>query len=345
MYLTAGKRVVALEPETGKEIWSYELTGQGNPSNRGVSYWPGDKTNPPRIIFTAARRMIALNANTGKVDPGFGKEGEVDLVVPYNSPPTIYGNFVFVGANVPEQPATGQPGNTRAYDARDGKKLWEFHSVPQPGEPGHESWQGDDWKDRTGVNNWGFYMTVDAQRGLLYSTFGSPASDFYGFDRAGNDLFGNSVVAIDINTGKDEVVFPGRASRPVGHGSASIAAAAGCDGERKEDADSGADRQAGIHVPAESRDRQAGLRREGNAGGAEHGSGRTHLAHAADSGEASGAGAAQLHDGGSGDRGRHQRSARQSVPGAGRKERAAGESRAVHAVGVIARRERRLLRA
>ena len=135
MYLPGGKRVVALEPETGKEIWSY-LTAEGNPSNRGVSYWPGDRSNPPRIIFTAGRRMIALNAKTGKVDPGFGKEGEVDLVVPYNSPPTIYDNFVFVGANVPEQPATGQPGNTRAYDARTGAELWDFHSVPQPGEAG-----------------------------------------------------------------------------------------------------------------------------------------------------------------------------------------------------------------
>jgi glucose dehydrogenase len=207
MYLTAGKRVLALDPETGKEIWTYTLTGAGNPSNRGVTYWPGDRNNPPRIIFTAGRRMLALNAKTGTVDPGFGKEGEVDLVVPYNSPPTIYGNFVFAGANVPEQPANGLPGNTRAYDARTGAKLWEFHSVPQPGEPGHESWQGDDWQNRTGVNNWGFFMTVDTQRGLLYSTFGSPASDFYGFDRAGNDLFGNSVVAIDVNTGKMKWYF------------------------------------------------------------------------------------------------------------------------------------------
>ena len=146
--------------------------------------------------------MLALNAKSGKIDPGFGKEGEVSLGTPYNSPPTFYGNSVFVGANVPEQPATGLPGNTRAYDARTGAKMWEFHSVPQPGEPGHETWQGDDWKDSTGANNWGFYMTLDTQRGLLYSTFGSPASDFYGFDRAGDDLFGNSVMALDINTGK-----------------------------------------------------------------------------------------------------------------------------------------------
>ena len=79
--------------------------------------------------------MIGLNARTGKIDPGFGKEGEVDLVVPYNSPPTVYKNMLFVGANVPEQPATGQPGDTRAYDARTGAKKWEFHSVPRPGEP------------------------------------------------------------------------------------------------------------------------------------------------------------------------------------------------------------------
>ena len=133
MYITAGNRVLALDPDTGKEIWKYEVTG-GNPSARGVTYWPGDTDNPPRIIFTAGRRMIGLNARTGKIDPGFGKEGEVDLVVPYNSPPTIYKNTLFLGANVGEQPATGAPGDTRAYDARTGAKKWEFHSVPRPGE-------------------------------------------------------------------------------------------------------------------------------------------------------------------------------------------------------------------
>lgn len=206
MYLPSGHRVVALEPETGKEIWSYEMTS-GRPSARGVSYWPGDRNNPPRVIFTAGKSMIALNAKTGKIDPGFGNEGEVNLVVPYNSPPTIFKNLVFVGANVPEQPSTGQPGDTRAYDARTGKLAWDFHSVPRPGEAGHNTWPEDGWKDRTGVNNWGFYMTVDAERGLLYTTFGSPASDFYGFDRKGNDLFGNSVVALDANTGKVKWFF------------------------------------------------------------------------------------------------------------------------------------------
>jgi quinoprotein glucose dehydrogenase len=206
MYLPAGKTVVALEPETGKEIWTYEAAS-GGVSRRGVAYWPGDRDNPPRILVTAGRRMIALNAKTGKIDPGFGKEGEVDLGIPYNSAPTVYKNLLFVGANVGEIQVPGQPGDTRAYDARTGAKLWTFHSVPQPGETGHESWDGDGWKDRTGVNNWGFFMTIDTQRGILYTTYGSPASDFYGFDRKGNDLFGNSVVALDPETGKMKWYF------------------------------------------------------------------------------------------------------------------------------------------
>ncbi len=207
MYMPAAGRVVALNPETGREIWRYELPS-GSPGNRGVSYWPGDKNNPPRIIFTAGHTMVGLNARTGKLDPGFGKEGEVNLVIPYNSPPTIYKNFLFVGANVPEINAPNLPGDTRAYDARTGAKLWEFHSVPRAGEPGNETWeQPDSWKDRTGVNNWGFQMAVNAQRDILYTTFGSPASDFYGGDRKGNDLYGNSVVALDINTGKMKWYF------------------------------------------------------------------------------------------------------------------------------------------
>lgn len=202
MYLPAAGRVVALNPESGREIWRYELPS-GSPSNRGVTYWPGDKNNPPRIIFTSGKTMYGLNAKTGKLDPGFGKEGQVDLVIPYNSPPTVYKNFLFVGANVPEINQPGLPGDTRAYDARTGAKLWEFHSVPRAGEPGNETWeQPNSWKDRTGVNNWGFQMTVDAQRDILYTTFGSPASDFYGGDRKGNDLYGTSVVALDINTGR-----------------------------------------------------------------------------------------------------------------------------------------------
>ena len=198
MYLPAIGRVVALEPETGKEIWSFPVNGV---SRRGVAYMPGEGSSPPRILFSAGRRLIALNATTGKLDPGFGKEGEVDMVVPYNSVPLIFRNVAVVGANTPPEPL-GAPGNARAYDARTGAKLWEFSSVAQPGEPGHDTWEGDSWKDRSGANAWPFYFTVDEQRGLVYLPLASPTSGFYGGDRKGANLYGNSVVAVDIRTGK-----------------------------------------------------------------------------------------------------------------------------------------------
>jgi len=204
MYVPAENRVLALDAATGKELWRYTATaGPGGAlSKRGVTYWPGEINTPPRIFVTAGRRLIALNAATGEAVQAFGTKGEVDMVVPYNSPPTIFKNFVFVGANVGESPATGPAGNTRAYDARTGAKIWEFHSVPHAGEKGNETWPADGWKDRTGANNWGFYMTVDMERSTLYTVFGSPASDYYGFDRKGDNLFGNSVVALDAATGK-----------------------------------------------------------------------------------------------------------------------------------------------
>jgi len=200
MYLPVGTRVVALDPTNGSEIWSYSLTS-GVASLRGVSYWPGDKQNPPRILFTSGSKLIALNANTGKIDPGFGNEGEVDIVVPYSGVPTIYKNVAMLGATVGEVPS-GPAGDSRAYDTRTGRKLWEFHSVPRPGEPGHETWLNDGWKERSGVNVWGWYMTVDEQRGILYMPIGGPAGNYYGGDRPGANLFGNSLVAVDANTGK-----------------------------------------------------------------------------------------------------------------------------------------------
>lgn len=199
MYLPAGNRVLALDPETGKEIWVAQLPF-ATPS-RGVSYWPGDADNPPRILFTAGARLVALNASTGKIDPGFGKEGIVDTEVPWPGVPTIFQNVVMVGANPGEIPH-GPSGDTRAYDARTGAKLWQFHSVPQPGEPGFGSWEGDSWKGFSGNNVWGWYMTVDEKRGTLYMPLGSPAGNYYGGDRPGNNLFGNSVVAVDAKTGK-----------------------------------------------------------------------------------------------------------------------------------------------
>ena len=199
MYVPAGRRVIALDPETGKQLWVAQLPF--STTTRGVAFWPGDKDNPPRVILTATTHLIALNANTGKIDPGFGKEGIVDIEVPWNGVPAIFRNVVMLGATVGEVPL-GPPGDSRAYDARTGAKLWEFHSVPRPGESGFGSWEKDSWKGFSGVNVWGWYLTADEQRGILYMPFGSPAGNYYGADRPGNNLFGNSIVAVDANTGK-----------------------------------------------------------------------------------------------------------------------------------------------
>ena len=199
MYLPAADRVVALEPETGQEIWRHVLA-DGAPSRRGVSYWPGDDTTAPRIIVTAGERLLALDTATGAAVESFGQGGVQDMGVPYNSVPLVYRDVVVVGANTPRG-APGGIGNARAFSARTGAKVWEFSSVPQPGEPGHDSWEGDSWRDRLGVNAWPFYFSMDEDRGLLYLPLASPIPADYGGDRPGDNLYGNSVVAVDVETG------------------------------------------------------------------------------------------------------------------------------------------------
>jgi len=199
MYLPAADRVVAVQPETGKEIWRSMVSG-GVPSRRGVAYWPGDGNTPARILFTSGRRLIAINAKAGTSASGFGTQGEVDLVVPFNSVPGVFRNVVVVGANTPPG-SIGGVGNARAYDARTGARLWEFSSVPPPGAPGHDTWDGNSWQNRLGVNAWPFYFTFDERRGVLYLPLASPIVGAYGGDRKGANLFGNSVVAIDAQTG------------------------------------------------------------------------------------------------------------------------------------------------
>jgi len=198
MYLPSANGVVALESETGKERWRHVISGAA-PSRRGVAYWPGDAGNR-RIIFTAGRRLIALDASTGQPVGAFGNDGEVDMVVPYNSVPLVYRHVLVVGANNPPG-GVRVPGNARAFDARTGAKLWEFSSVAQPGSVGHDTWEGDSWKGRAGANAWPFYFTLDEQRGLLYLPLASPIPGGYGGDRKGANLYGNSVVAVDALTG------------------------------------------------------------------------------------------------------------------------------------------------
>ncbi len=199
VYLPGLNKIYALDGATGQEIWHYDVPMA---PTRSVAYWPGDKANPPRIIFTTFnRKVIALDAATGKIVPTFGNDGVVDLDVGYNGVPTIYKNFVFLGASVGELPV-GPPGDTRALDAVTGKLLWTFHTVPQPGEVGHDTWLNDGWKGRSGTNVWGWYMTVDPKSNTLFMPIGGPSPNYYGGDRPGDDLFGNSIVAVDTATGK-----------------------------------------------------------------------------------------------------------------------------------------------
>ena len=202
MYLPAADAIVALDPATGEEVWRHTVTG-GSPSRRGVSYWPGDAGDglAPRIVFCAGERLLALDAASGAPAADFGDGGEVDIGVPYNSVPLVWEDVVVVGANTPRG-APGGIGNARAFSARSGEKLWEFNSVPQPGEVGHDTWEGESWRGRLGANAWPFYFTVDEERELVFLPLASPIPFAYGGDRPGANLFANSVVAVDIRTGE-----------------------------------------------------------------------------------------------------------------------------------------------
>ncbi|MDA0281496.1 MAG: PQQ-binding-like beta-propeller repeat protein [Proteobacteria bacterium] len=200
MYLPAADRVIALDPVSGEELWTHRVL-ESVASRRGVSYWPGDNGSPPRILYTAGRRLVALDAATGELASEFGDSGEIDMQIPYNSVAMVFENTVIVGANTPRG-AEGGIGNARAFDARSGEKVWEFESVPGPGNLGHDTWEGDSWRGRLGANAWPFYFTVDEQRGLIYLPLASPIPFGYGGDRAGNNLFSNSLVAVDIRSGE-----------------------------------------------------------------------------------------------------------------------------------------------
>jgi len=200
LYVPTADRVVALNPVSGEEIWSLQVSGS-RPSRRGVAFWPGTESAGPRILFTAGTSLIAADALTGEPVMEFGSRGIVDLVIPYNSVPLIYDNIVVVGANTPAG-APGGIGNARAYNAQDGRKLWEFASVPGPGNAGNDSWEGDSWRGRLGANAWPFYFTVDEDSELLYLPLASPLPFAYGGDRGGDNLFANSIVAVNVRTGE-----------------------------------------------------------------------------------------------------------------------------------------------
>jgi quinoprotein glucose dehydrogenase len=145
--------------------------------------------------------LVALDAATGAPARGFGRDGVKQVAVPYRGTPLIYGNLAIVGAYSGEN-NQGYAGDTRAYDTRTGKLVWTFHTVPLPGEVGHETWLDHGWRNRSGTNVWAYYMTLDAANGTLYMPVSSAAGNYWGGDRPGANLFSNSIVAVDALTGK-----------------------------------------------------------------------------------------------------------------------------------------------
>lgn len=206
LYFPASNRIVAVDAETGKEVWVHTIERAAGPqrgpglSIRGVSYWPGDARTPPRILAMVASTMLALDAATGTPVPQFGTNGSVDVGVGYGGTPTIFDDIAVIGAATLENPV-GVPGNPRGYDVRTGKKLWEFQTVPRAGEKYNETW-GDGWKGRSGTNMWAFSAPVDPDRNLIFLPISSPSPNYWGGSRPGANLFGNSLVALDIRTGK-----------------------------------------------------------------------------------------------------------------------------------------------
>ncbi|MGC1244100.1 MAG: PQQ-binding-like beta-propeller repeat protein [Chryseosolibacter sp.] len=212
MYLTSPKlKLIALDPASGKEMWKYDpfADGQAAGVNRGVTYWEADQDK--RIFFTAGSYLHALNAEDGKLVSGFGTDGKVDLrkglgrdpeklFVNASSPGVIYKDLLIQGTALGEG-YDAAPGFIRAYDARTGKIAWTFHTIPQPGEPGYDTWPANAYQEVGGVNSWAG-MSLDEKRGIVYIPTGSPAFDFYGGNRKGNNLYGNCLIALEAATGK-----------------------------------------------------------------------------------------------------------------------------------------------
>jgi glucose dehydrogenase len=211
---SAFSRLFALDAETGEQKWGFDpRIDKSVPRNlyvnRGVSSWSDGKG---RRLFLGdiEGRLWAIDAATGAPIAGFGRDGVVDMHAGMGfpdeqygltSPTAVCGDVVVAGSLVSDAAPTGPSGDVRGLDARTGEVLWRFHTVPRPGEHGHDTWEGESWKDRGGTNAWSF-LSVDEERGLVFLPLTSPSYDFYGGDRKGANLFGNSVVALDCRTGE-----------------------------------------------------------------------------------------------------------------------------------------------
>ena len=231
IYATGGTRrsVVALDAKSGELMWVYSLReglraaiAPRQLSGRGLSYWTDGKGDDRIIYVTTGYRLVALNARTGVPIPSFGKDGIVDLKVGMvsgvnqqidletgeaglHSTPTVVKDTILVGSSFKEgmtvKTHNNTKGNARAFDVRTGKLLWTFNTIPRPGEFGNNTWENESWKQNGNTGVW-TQITVDEDLGLVYLPVESPTSDFYGGHRPGDNLFGESLVCVDLKTGQ-----------------------------------------------------------------------------------------------------------------------------------------------
>jgi len=207
---TPSQKVLALDAASGKVLWTFDPGSQSQQPSRGFSYWSDGKNS---ILFAGAlTNLYALDPATGKLISSFADGGKLDLrkglttgdytkeFAALTTPGVIYKDMIIVGFRAPEtEPALR--GDIRAFDVRTGALRWTFHTIPLPGEYGYDTWPADAWKVTGAANNWAG-MTLDEKRGIVYVPTGSAVNDFYGFDRKGNNLFADTLLALDANTGK-----------------------------------------------------------------------------------------------------------------------------------------------
>lgn len=211
--ISARSKVAALEADTGKLLWKFDpvepSAGRGGSRTRGVSYWTDGKV--ARVFAVYQQWLYSLDARTGKPDLGFGEDGRIDLRrgferpsetlrVSLSTPGVVYKNLLICGSIVAED-LPSAPGDIRAFDVRTGKQRWVFHTVPRPGEFGYDTWPREAWKHTGGANDWAG-LTLDVDRGMVFVPTGSAAYDFYGGDRHGDNLFANSLIALNADTGE-----------------------------------------------------------------------------------------------------------------------------------------------
>lgn len=205
--------IFALQAATGKEIWAYQPPADTQIiTNRGINFWQSKDGKERRLLFASNHALRALDATTGKLIENFGKGGSVDLkagldrdpksirLVQSTTPGRIFEDLLILGSAT-NQGYGSAPGDIRAFDVRTGKLVWAFHTIPRPGELGHEGWPKDAWKTVGGANVW-TEMSVDSKRGILYAPTASAKYNFYGIDRAGANLFSDCLLALDARTGK-----------------------------------------------------------------------------------------------------------------------------------------------